>query len=133
MEFQGLFEGKLLWSGHRIEDFTTRELANMAYYHHVDQLKPPSAEDEPTVAEQIELFEENIGQRVSASSIAEEMMRQSMILRGLDPDAKPELSPELAARLEQDGMRSDTDIFFSGDLTKEFRGKQVKAGDDDFE
>lgn len=132
MDFQGLFEGKLLWSGHKIEDFTIRELANMAYYHHVEKLVP-GGEDDPTVEEQIELFEENIGQRISASSIAEEMMRQSMILRGLDPDVKPELSPELAARLEQDGMRSDTDIFFSGNLDKEFKGKQVKSGDDDFE
>lgn len=104
----------------------------MAYYHHVEKLVP-GGEDDPTVEEQIELFEENIGQRISASSIAEEMMRQSMILRGLDPDVKPELSPELAARLEQDGMRSDTDIFFSGNLDKEFKGKQVKPGDDDFE
>jgi hypothetical protein len=103
----------------------------MAYSYHVDKIQP-GGEDDPTVEEQIELFEEKIGQRKAASTIAEEMMRQSMILRGLDPDAKPEISPELAARLEQDGMRSDEDIFFSGNMDKEFRGKQVKAGDDDF-
>jgi hypothetical protein len=104
----------------------------MAYYHHVSQIQPAGEED-PSVEERIEIFEELIGQRVSANTKAEEMMRASLIARGIDPDAKPELSPELAAKLEQDGMRSDTDIFFSGNLDKEFKGKQVKAGDDDFE
>jgi hypothetical protein len=103
----------------------------MAYYHHVSQIQP-GGEDDPTVEEQIEIFEERIGQRVSSSTQAEKMMRDSLIARGIDPDAKPELSPELAARLEQDGMRSDTDIFFSGDLSREFKGKPVQAGDDDF-
>ena len=102
----------------------------MAYYHHVEKIQP-GGEDDPTVEEQIEVFEENIGQRVSASTIAEEMMRQSMILRGLDPDAKPELSPELAARLENDAMRSDNDLYFSGATDREMRGKPVK-GDDNF-
>lgn len=103
----------------------------MAYYHHVSQIQP-GGEDDPTVEEQIEQFEEQIGQRVSSSSIAEEMMRQSMILRGLDPDAKPELSPELAAKLENDALYSDKDFFFSGDHGKEQRGKKIK-GDKDFE
>ena len=103
----------------------------MAYYYHVEKIQP-GGEDDPTVEEQIEAFEEKIGQRVSASSTAEEMMRQSMILRGLDPDAKPELSPELAAKLENDALYSDRDIYFGGaDLNKEQRGKRIK-GDDDF-
>jgi hypothetical protein len=104
----------------------------MAYYHHVSKLQPGHKDEDPTIEEQIELFEEQIGQRISATTKAEEMMRQSMILRGLDPDAKPELSPELAARLEQDAMKSDTDVFFAGDLNREFKGKPVREGDDDF-
>lgn len=104
----------------------------MAYYYHVEKFPVPSSDDDPTVEEQIEIFEENIGQRVSASSKAEEMMRQSMILRGLDPDAKPELSPELAAKLENDALYSDKDVYFAGNLDKEQRGKKIK-GDKDFE
>jgi hypothetical protein len=103
----------------------------MAYYHHVSQLQP-GGEDDPTVEEQIITFEEKIGQRISSATIAEEMMRQSMILRGLDPDAKPELSPELAAKLENDALYSDKDFFFAGDHSKEQRGKKIK-GDKDFE
>lgn len=103
----------------------------MAYYYHVSQIEP-GGEDDPTVEERIEIFEEQIGQRISTATVAEEMMRQSMILRGLDPDAKPELSPELAARLDNDAMYSDKDVYFAGNLDKEQRGKPVKAGDDDF-
>lgn len=105
----------------------------MVYYYHVSQLQP-GGENDPTVEEQIEMFEENIGQRVSATAVAEEMMRQSLILRGIDPDAKPELSPELAAKLEHDALYSDQDYFFSGalDSGREQRGKKIKAGDDDF-
>lgn len=103
----------------------------MAYYYHVEKIQP-GGEDDPTVEEQIEQFEEQIGQRVSASTKAEEMMRQSMLLRGLDPDAKPELSPELAAKLENDAMYSDKDIYFGGNMDKEQRGKKVKE-DKDFE
>jgi hypothetical protein len=102
----------------------------MAYFHQVEQIQP-GGEDDPTVEEQIEAFDENIGQRISAGTKAEEMMRQSMILRGLDPDAKPELSPELAAKLENDALYSDKEIFF-GDTNREFRGKKIK-GDKDFE
>lgn len=82
----------------------------------------------PSIEEQIERFEEQIGQRVSAESVAEEKFRASMIARGLDPDAKPELSPELAAKLEEDRMRSDEEIFF-GDSNREFRGRKVRAED----
>lgn len=101
----------------------------MAYCYHVEKIQP-GGEDDPTVEEQIEQFEEQIGQRVSADTKAEEMMRQSMLLRGLDPDAKPELSPELAAKLENDAMYSDKDIYFGGNMDKEQRGKKVKEGKD---
>ena len=104
----------------------------MAYYYHTGQIKQ-GGEDDHTVEEQIEIFEEKIGQRVAADTKAEEMMRQGMILRGLDPDAKPEISPELAAKMEQDGMRSDKDIFFSGNLDKEFKGRQLKDKDYEIE
>jgi hypothetical protein len=127
--YQGIFEGKLLWSGQRITDFTIRELANMAYFYHVDMIQPPSSEEDPSVEEQIELFEEKIGQRVSATSKAEEMMRAGLIARGIDPDAKPEISPELAAKLEEDEMKSDTDIFFSGAMDREFRGRKFTDKD----
>jgi hypothetical protein len=103
----------------------------MAYFYHVEKIQP-GGEDDPTVEEQIETFEEQIGQRVSASSKAEEKLRASLIARGIDPDAKPELSPELAAKLEQDSMMSDKDIFFSGNPDREFRGKEIKAKDTDF-
>ena len=102
----------------------------MAYYHHVSQLQP-GGEDEPTVEEQIEKFEERIGQRVSAEAKAEEMMRASLIARGIDPDVKPELSPELAAKMEEDFMKSDKDIFF-GNMNREFRGKKIDT-EHDFE
>lgn len=127
-----MFEGKLLWSGHRITDFTIRELANMAYYYHASQIQP-GGEDDPSVEEQTEKFEESIGQRISAEAKAEEMMRASLIARGIDPDVKPEISPELAAKMEEDEMRSDKDIFFSGNMDKEFRGRKLTAEDDYFE
>lgn len=105
----------------------------MAYYHHVSMIPAPASEDDPTVEEQTEKFEEALGQRVSAENKAMELMRASMIARGLDPDAEPELSPELAARIEADEMKSDKDIFFSENINREFRGKKIKAGEDDFE
>jgi len=101
----------------------------MAYYHHVSAFRPPSEEGQPTVDEQIVTFEEAIGQRVSAESRANEMFRASMIARGMDPDAKPELSPELAAKLERDAMMSDSDVFFSGDTDREFKGRKFEDRD----
>jgi len=109
-----------------------RELCNMAYYHHTSQFED-GGEDGPSVQEQVEKFEENIGQRISTSTKAEKMMRESMILRGLDPDAKPELSPELAAKLEHDALYSEKDIYFGGNMDREQRGKKITPGDDDFE
>lgn len=102
----------------------------MAYYHHVSQLNPPSSDDEPTLEEQIIEFEEQIGQRVSAEAKANKLLRESMIARGLDPDAVPEISPELAAKMEEDAMKSDKDIFF-GDTGREFKGR--KLGEKDYE
>lgn len=103
----------------------------MAYYHHVSTIQPPAGDDDPSVEEQIEKFEEEIGQRVSAESKAEQMMRASLIARGIDPDAKPEISPELAAKLEEDAMKSDKDIFF-GNMDREFKGKKIDT-EHDFE
>jgi len=58
------------------------------------------------------------------------MMRARMIAMGLDPDAKPELSPELAAKIEQDRARMATDdeLMFGGAAYegKEIRGKKIK-------
>jgi len=105
----------------------------MAYYHHVSMIQPPSDDDGPSVEEQMELFEENIGQRVSAEAKAEQKMREMLIARGIDPDAKPELSPELAAKLAEDEMKSDKDIFFSGDLDREFKGRKLKDKDYEIE
>lgn len=104
----------------------------MAYYHHVSAFQGPSEEGEPTIDEQIVTFEESIGQRVSAQSKANELFRASMIARGLDPDAKPELSPELAAKLEEDALKSDKDIFF-GDTDREFRGRKLRDKDYEIE
>lgn len=106
----------------------------MVYYHHVSQFSAPSDDDDPSVEEQISLFEEQIGQRVKAEFRAEQMVRQMLIAQGIDPDAKPELSPELAAKMAYDAERSNDDLFFSGDLEsgREFRGKKVKPKDDDF-
>jgi hypothetical protein len=103
----------------------------MAYYHHVSGFQPPQEEDADTIDEQIVKFEEAIGQRMSSEKKAEEMMRASLIARGIDPDAKPEISPELAAKLEEDSMKSDKDIFF-GDMNREFRGKKIDT-EHDFE
>jgi hypothetical protein len=107
----------------------------VAYYHHVSQIQPPQEEDGDTIEEQTEKFEEAIGQRVSAESRAEQLMRASLIARGIDPDAKPVLSPELAAKLEEDAMKSDKDLFFSGvlDSGKEFKGKKIDTEHDTFE
>lgn len=102
----------------------------MVFYYHVSQFQPPQEEGGETIEEQIILFEEAIGQRVSAETNAEKLLRASMIARGLDPDAKPELSPELAAKLEEDAMKSDKDIFF-GDNDREFKGR--KLGEKDYE
>jgi len=102
----------------------------MAFYHHVKDIQPPAEEDGDTVEEQIIKFEENIGQRISSEAKAMARFRESMIARGLDPDAKPELSPELKAKLEEDAMKSDKDIFF-GDVSREFAGR--KLNDRDYE
>lgn len=103
----------------------------MAYSHHVNRFEPSAEEDGPTIEEQIERFEEQIGQRVSAETKAMAQFRAAMIAQGLDPDAKPELSPELAAKIADDAMLSDRDIFF-GDTNREFMGQKIKAKDDDF-
>lgn len=77
------------------------------------------------------MFAEKIGQTVKAEKRAEQMLRQQLILRGIDPDAKAEISPELQARMDADAirMKSDEELFFGGDLEagKEIRGKKIKS------
>lgn len=101
----------------------------MAYYRITKQFQAPADEDDETVEEQIEVFEEKIGQRKSSDTRAQEMLRATMIARGVDPDTVPELSPELRAKMEQDALQSNQDLFFSGalDSGKEIRGKKVKT------
>lgn len=109
----------------------------MVYYHHVSQFQQPDSDDEPDIDEQIEIFEERIGQRVPSDVKALKAMRNMMILRGLDPDAKPELSPELQARMNEDAIRmaSDEEIMFNPGAYegKELTGKPIKASDKDFQ
>lgn len=109
----------------------------MVYYHHVDRIQPPQDEDDPGVEEQVEIFEEKIGQRVSSSSKAIEAMRNLMILQGKDPDAAPELSPELQRKMAEDAVRmaSDEEIMFnSGKYEgKELHGKKVTPSAKDFD
>ena len=58
------------------------------------------------------------------------MMRSRMIMMGLDPDAKPEISPELQAKLDEDRARmaSDDELMFGGVAYegREIRGKKIK-------
>ena len=103
----------------------------MAYDHHVSRFQPPASEDGASIEDQIQDFDEKIGQCVAAETIAMEKFRATMIARGMDPDAKPELSPELQAKMERDAMTSDTDVFFSG-LEGEIRGRQLKGKDYEF-
>lgn len=121
-------EGQLLLSGHGILDYSVREICNIAYYLITKQFPQPQGEDDPSVEEQIELFEERIGQRISSEHKAEQAMRAGLIAMGIDPDAKPELSPELKAKLEEDAMRnsSDEQIMFGGNIDREQRGKKIK-------
>lgn len=124
----------MLWSGNRFTDYTIREICNMVYFHHVSQFQQPSDDDDPNIEEQIELFEEKIGQRVKAEVRAEKLMRERMIMMGMDPDAKPVLSPELQAKMADDSIRmaSDEELMFGGAAWegKEVRGKKVKTEDD---
>lgn len=103
----------------------------MVHGHIISQFKPPEEEGGDSVGDQIERFEEEIGLRVSAESKAQEMVRASMIARGIDPDAKPELSPELQAKMQEDAMKemSDKDLFFSdrAHSGREFMGQRIKG------
>lgn len=104
----------------------------MAFWHHVSGFQPPQEEGGDTIEEQIVKFEESIGQRVSSEAKATKLFRDSMIARGLDPDAKPEISPELAAKMEEDAMKSDTDIFFNG-TDREIKGRKLEDRDYEIE
>jgi hypothetical protein len=107
-----------------------REICNIAYYLIASKFQPPNSDDEPDIEEQLVQFEENIGQRVKAEVRANKLLRERLIVMGIDPDAKPELSPELAAKIEQDKARMETDeeLMWNGTAWegKEIRGKKIK-------
>lgn len=124
-----MVEGQLLvQAGKGISEFTVREIANIAYYLIASKFEPPASDDDPSVEEQIGIFEEKIWQRVPAEYKAEKAMREKLAAMGIDPDAKPELSPELQAKLDEDRERTNEELYFSGALDegKEFRGKKIK-------
>lgn len=104
----------------------------MVYQHHVSQFRPPEDEDQPSIEDQIQDFDEKIGQCISAEKKALAKFREAMIAMGMDPDAKPEISPELQAKMDRDAMMSNTDIFFNG-LDGEIRGRQLRGKDYEFE
>jgi hypothetical protein len=115
-------------------DFTIRELANMTYEHHVSQFQPPEDEDQPSIEEQINKFDEKIGQCVPADKKAMAKFRAMMIANGMDPDAKPELSPELKAKMDRDTQASNIDLLFSDALDgREQRGRQLRGSDYEFD
>lgn len=126
----------LTGAGKGVSEYTVREIANIAYFLITEKFEQPTTEDGKTIQEQLEIFEERIWQRVPAEYKAEKALRERLIAMGVDPDAKPELSPELAAKLKQDEilMKSDEELFFSGDLHsgKEMRGKKLRPKDSDF-
>lgn len=63
-----------------------------------------------------------------------EAWRNMMIVTGKDPDAEPELSPELRAKMEEDALAnmSDHDLFFNdrAHTGKEFMGQKLKEDKD---
>ena len=105
----------------------------MIYYRFVKDIKPYKNEDddEISVAEQIARFDAQIGQAKDPEIEAREKMRAMLIALGKDPDAAPDLSdkPELAAKLENDALRNEEELYFSGDLHsgRELRGRKIKA------
>lgn len=107
-------------------------MCNIVSWHHVSQIQPPQSEDDPDIEEQIELLAEKIGQIKSAESRAQELMRERLILMGIDPDAKPEISPELQAKMDADAerMMGDEELYFGGHTDKEIRGKKIKDSGD---
>lgn len=132
-----MVEGQLLLTtGKDITQFTVREIANIAYHLITSKFQPPSEDGEPSIEEQIELFDEKIGQKKSAEAKALEALRQNMIMRGIDPDVVPELGPELKAKLEADAakMATDEDLMWGDGLYagKEIRGKKVDPFDEEF-
>ena len=61
------------------------------YFRVTDQFRPTEHE---SVEDQIVKFEEDIGMRVSRKDIAQALLRDSMIARGIDPDATPDVQIE---------------------------------------
>lgn len=131
LTYQSTIERYTLPQGFTILDYTIREICNMVHGHIVADFRPPEDEDGDSIPDQIAQFEEKIGLRVSAETKAMELARASMIARGIDPDAVPELSPELKAKMEEDAMKdmSDKELFFSGRAHsgKEFMGQRIKG------
>jgi hypothetical protein len=98
-----------------------------------EKFPAPNSDDDPTIEEQLEIFEEQIGQRVKSEFKAERAMRERMILMGMDPDAKPEISPELQAKMDADAgiMKTNSELMWGGDAWegKEIKGAKVKDGE----
>lgn len=120
-------------SGKGVTEYTIREICNIAYFLITDKFPAPNSDDDPPLEEQIEIFEEQIGQRIKSEVKANKALRERMIMLGMDPDVKPEISPELQAKMDADAgiMKTDDDLMFGGDAWegKEVRGKKVKDGE----
>lgn len=56
----------------------------------VSQFQPPQEENDLTVDQQVQSFEEQVGLRYNMSDTALKAWRDSMTARGLDPDATAE-------------------------------------------
>lgn len=104
----------------------------MVYWKFVKEFKPYKNENDDVidVEEQIAEFDTKIGQAKNPETDAQKMVRAMLIAQGKDPDAQ-EMSPELKARIEQDAMRSDEELFFSGALHsgKELKGRKIKPSE----
>ena len=82
--------------GKGVTELTVREMCNLWSWYHVKQIQAPQSEDDPSVEEQVNMFAEKIRLKEPAELRAEKLLRQRLILMGIDPDVKPEISPELA-------------------------------------
>jgi hypothetical protein len=97
-----VIDGRLLLNhGKGIQDYTAREICNIAYALIREQIQPPMAEDDPSMEEQIIKFETDIGLRAGGESEAYENWRKFMILQGKDPD-DPALAEEAARAANKD-------------------------------
>lgn len=132
--YYSIVEGHLLLkSGKGVTEYTIREICNIAYFLITDKFPAPNSDDDPSIEEQLEKFEEGIGQRIKSSVKAERALREFMIMRGMDPDAKPEISEELQAKMDRDAgiIKTNADLMWGGDAWegKEITGAKIKDGE----